>query len=105
MSEPEARGPEDHERSECELALPALRAGAHHFQGHVTRGEAAAIGARCDRVGQALAVQFLGIAAVAANEEEAAMRLAGMAAADEGVQALDAMGPAVVDHDIDRAVT
>src|ERR671912_2297663 len=63
-------GPRSHE-----LALPAFRAGTHHFQGHVARGKAAAAGARGDRVGQTLAVQFLGIAAVAADQEEAAMSL------------------------------
>src|SRR5476649_2186949 len=62
---------------------PAVGAGAGDFERHVARGKAAAAGGRRDRVGDRSAFHLLGIAALAADQEEAAMRLAGMAAADE----------------------
>ena len=54
--------------------------------------------------GKAVAVQLLGVAAFAADQEEAAMRLARMTATDEGVHALDAVDEPVLDQEIEGAV-
>ena len=86
------------------LSLAALAAKARHFQSHVARGEAAAAGAGGDRVGKTRAVQFVGIAALGADQKEAAVTLSRMGAADEGIHALDAVDQAVLDQEVECAI-
>src|SRR5690349_174941 len=87
-----------------ESSLKAIRTGTGDLERHVARGKAAAAGRGGDRVRHAGALHLLGIAAVGADQEEAAMRLAGMAAADEGVHPLDAVDQPVLDQEIERAI-
>ena len=86
------------------LRLPAIGADAGDFEGHFAGGEAAPRRAGGNRLAEIGRLHFLGVAAVGADQEEAAVGLAGMVAADKGIHALDTVDQAVLDQEVERPV-